>query len=48
MNRRNLLSFLFIAATLGLMIVLVFSNNELGSAWDALLTLDARWTRFYA
>ncbi len=44
MNRRNLLSFLFIAATLGLMIVLVFSNNELGSAWDALLTLDARWT----
>ena len=44
MNRRNLLSFLFIAATLGLMIVLVFSNNELGSAWDALLTLDVGWT----
>ena len=44
MNRRNLLSFLFIAATLGLMIVLVFSNNDLGSAWDALLTLDVGWT----
>ena len=40
--KRNLLSFLFIAATLGLMIALAFSNSELADAWDALYTLDLR------
>ena len=41
--KRNLISFLFIAATLGLMIALAFSNSELADAWDALYTLDLRW-----
>ncbi len=43
MKRRNLFSLLFIAATLGLMIALAFSNRDLTNAWDALLTLDMRW-----
>ena len=43
MKRRNLLSLLFIAATLGLMIIFAFSNKELTNAWEALFTLDIRW-----
>ena len=43
MNRRNLLSVLFIVATLGLMMAFAFGNNELGNAWEALFTLDPVW-----
>ena len=41
--KRNLLSFLFIAATLGLVLALAFSNTELTNAWDVLFTLDLPW-----
>ena len=41
--KRNVFSFLFIAATLGLIVVLAFSNNELTNAWNALFTLDFKW-----
>jgi len=41
--RRNVFSFLFIAATLGLIVIIAFSNNELTNAWSALFTLDFKW-----
>lgn len=40
---RRLLNFLFIAATLGLIFVLAFSNNELANAWEALFTMRTEW-----
>lgn len=41
--KRNVFSLLFIAATLGLIVVIAFSNNELTNAWNALFTLDFKW-----
>ncbi|MEA4929115.1 MAG: lysylphosphatidylglycerol synthase transmembrane domain-containing protein [Candidatus Limiplasma sp.] len=41
--KRNLLSLLFITATLGLIVILAFSNTELNDAWAALFTLDLPW-----
>jgi len=41
--KRNLLSLLFIAVTLGLIVVFAFSNSELTDAWGALFTLDLKW-----
>ncbi len=41
--KRNLLSFLFIAITLGIIVVVAFSNSELTNAWNALFTLDVKW-----
>lgn len=41
--KRNLLSLLFIAATLLLILFIAFSNNELTDAWSALFTLDLKW-----
>ena len=43
MKRRNLLSFLFISATLGLIIALAFGNSELSNAWETLFTLNLGW-----
>jgi hypothetical protein len=43
MKRRNLFSLIFIAATLGLIVVLVFSTGELSGAWSALTRIDIRW-----
>lgn len=40
---RKLLSFLFILATLGLVVVVAFSNNEMTNAWETLFTLDPLW-----
>lgn len=40
---RRLLNFLFIAATLGLLFVFAFSNNELANAWEALFTMKIEW-----
>ena len=41
--KRNILSFLFIAGTLGLIVAIAFSNTELTNAWDVLFTLDLKW-----
>ena len=41
--KKNLFSFLFIAATLALILMIAFSNTELTNAWDVLFTLDLRW-----
>jgi len=41
--KKNLLSLLFIAATLGLILIIAFSNSELTNAWEVLFTLDLRW-----
>jgi glycosyltransferase 2 family protein len=41
--KRNLLSILFIAVTLGLIVIVAFSNSELTDAWSALFTLDFKW-----
>ena len=41
--RRKLFSFLFIAATLGLIVFIAFSNGDLTNAWDALFTLKTEW-----
>jgi glycosyltransferase 2 family protein len=41
--KRNLFNLLFIVLTLGIIIVLAFSNSELTNAWGALFTLDLRW-----
>lgn len=41
--KRNLLSLLFILATLGLVMIFAFSNSELSNAWGALFTLDLKW-----
>jgi len=41
--KRRIFSLLFIAATLGLIVVIAFSNNDLTNAWDALFTLKIEW-----
>jgi len=41
--KRRILSFLFIAATLGLIVFIAFSNNDLTDAWEALFTLKPEW-----
>ena len=41
--KRKLFSSLFIAATLGLIVVIAFSNNDLTNAWEALFTLKTEW-----
>ncbi|MEG0995370.1 MAG: lysylphosphatidylglycerol synthase transmembrane domain-containing protein [Clostridia bacterium] len=43
LRTRKLLSFLFIVASLGIVLVIAFSNNELGSAWETLFTLHPGW-----
>lgn len=40
---RKLLSALFIVGTLGVVIVIAFSNDELSNAWETLFTLNPRW-----
>ncbi|MBN1778286.1 MAG: flippase-like domain-containing protein [Clostridiales bacterium] len=41
--KRRILSFLFIAATLGLIVIIAFSNSDLTNAWEALFTLKTEW-----
>lgn len=41
--KRKLFNFLFIAATLGLIVFIAFSNNDLSNAWEALFTLKTEW-----
>ncbi|NCB35446.1 MAG: flippase-like domain-containing protein, partial [Clostridia bacterium] len=41
--KRHVFSFLFIAATLGMIVIIAFSNSELTNAWGALFTLDFKW-----
>ena len=41
--KRRIFSFLFIAATLGLIVVIAFSNSDLTNAWEALFTLKVEW-----
>lgn len=41
--RRKLFSSLFITATLGLIVIIAFSNSDLTNAWDALFTLKTEW-----
>ncbi len=41
--KRKIFSFLFIAATLGLILVIAFSNSDLSNAWEALFTLKPAW-----
>jgi uncharacterized protein (TIRG00374 family) len=41
--KRKLFSSLFIAATLGLIVIIAFSNNDLANAWEALFTLKTEW-----
>jgi glycosyltransferase 2 family protein len=41
--KRRIFSFLFIAATLGLIVVIAFSNSDLTNAWEALFTLRIEW-----
>ncbi|MCI6376537.1 MAG: flippase-like domain-containing protein [Clostridiales bacterium] len=40
---RKLLNFLFIAATLALVLVIAFANSDLENAWEALFTLNPYW-----
>jgi glycosyltransferase 2 family protein len=41
--KRKLFSSLFIAATLGLIVIIAFSNSNLANAWEALFTLKTEW-----
>ena len=41
--KRKILSSLFIAATLGLVVIIAFSNSDLTNAWEALFTLKVEW-----
>ena len=41
--KRKLFSSLFIAATLGLIVIIAFSNSDLTNAWEALFTLKTEW-----
>ncbi len=41
--KRRIFSFLFIAATLGLIVYIAFSNSDLTNAWEALFTLKVEW-----
>ncbi|MFH1513250.1 MAG: lysylphosphatidylglycerol synthase transmembrane domain-containing protein [Bacillota bacterium] len=41
--KRKIFSFLFIAATLGLIVIIAFSNSDLTNAWEALFTLKIEW-----
>ena len=41
--KRKYLSILFIAITLGIIVVLAFSNSDLTNAWEALFTLKTEW-----
>jgi len=41
--KRKFLNYLFIAATLGLIVVIAFSNNDLTNAWEVLFTLKIEW-----
>ncbi len=41
--KRRIFSFLFIAATLGLIVIIAFSNSDLTNAWEALFTLKTEW-----
>ena len=41
--KRKLFSILFIAATLGLIVFIAFSNSDLTNAWEALFTLKTEW-----
>ncbi|MBE0600874.1 MAG: flippase-like domain-containing protein, partial [Firmicutes bacterium] len=41
--KRKLFSFLFIAATLGLIVIIAFSNSDLTNAWEALFALKTEW-----
>ncbi|HPJ01920.1 MAG TPA: lysylphosphatidylglycerol synthase transmembrane domain-containing protein [Candidatus Limiplasma sp.] len=41
--KRSILSFLFIAATLGLIVFIAFSNSDLTNAWEVLFTLKTQW-----
>ena len=41
--KRRIFSFLFIAATLGLIVFIAFSNSDLTNAWEALFTLKTEW-----
>ena len=40
---KRLLSFLFIAASIGVVIWIAFSNQELENAWEAMGSLDLKW-----
>ena len=40
---KNLLSFLFILASIALVFFLAFSNQELSNAWEAFGSLDLKW-----
>ncbi len=40
---KNLLSFLFILISVSAVLVIAFSNEELGNAWDAISRLDLPW-----
>jgi len=40
---KRLLSFLFIAASIGVVIWIAFSNQELENAWEAMGRLDLKW-----
>jgi glycosyltransferase 2 family protein len=41
--KRKLFSYLFIAATLGFIVIIAFSNGDLTNAWEALFTLKIGW-----
>lgn len=41
--KRKIFSTLFITATLGLIVIIAFSNNDLSNAWEALFTLKIEW-----
>jgi glycosyltransferase 2 family protein len=41
--KRKLFSYLFIAATLGFIVIIAFSNGDLTNAWEALFTLKVEW-----
>ena len=41
--KRKLFSSLFIAATLGLIVIIAFSNSDLTNAWEVLFTLKTEW-----
>ncbi len=40
---KNLLSFLFILLSVGVVFFLVFNNPDLGNAWEAFSRMDLRW-----
>ncbi len=41
--KRKIFSLLFIAATLGLIVFIAFSNSDLTDAWQALFTMKIQW-----